>query len=61
MTKTAWPALRLALTKGRHMVVSDGATQKILKYVLDGQRVASWRTLVPLRGRPVERTPRERA
>ncbi len=34
----------LALTKHRHMFVSDGVTQKILKYDLDGHLVASWGT-----------------
>ncbi len=39
----------LALTMDRHMVVSDGVTQKILKYDLDGRLVASWAPSAPSR------------
>ena len=40
----------LALTKDRHLVVSDGVTQKILKYDLEGHLVASWGTFGPFAG-----------
>ena len=50
----AWNDIRspyyLALSKDRHMVVSDGVTQKILKYDLDGRLLHSWGTFGPFPG-----------
>jgi sugar lactone lactonase YvrE len=50
----AWNDIRspyfLALSRDQHLVVSDGVTQKILKYDLDGHLVSSWGTFGPFPG-----------